>query len=54
MSPGSYISSESAVESAGSSNSIDDTEIGYGMLLRGTYNTKWAHIKEKLAFSKHA
>lgn len=31
MSPGSYMSSESAVESAGSSNSIDDTEIGYGM-----------------------
>ena len=30
MSPGSYMSSESAVESAGSSNSIDDTEIGYG------------------------
>ena len=32
MSPGSYMSSESAVESAGSSNSIDDTEIGYGTL----------------------
>ena len=46
MSPGSYISSESAVESAGSSNSIDDTEIGYGMLLRGTFNTKWAYIKK--------
>ena len=44
MSPGSYISSESAVESAGSSNSIDDTEIGYGMLFCCTFNTKWAYI----------
>ena len=31
MSPGSYMSSESNAESAGSSNSIDDTEIPYGM-----------------------
>jgi hypothetical protein len=30
MSPGSYMSSESNAESAGSSNSIDDTEIPYG------------------------
>ena len=57
MSPGSYISSESAVESAGSSNSIDDTEIGYGMLLHGTLDTKWANIliwEEKLEFNIYA
>ena len=36
MSPGSYVSSESAAESAGSSNSIDDTEIVYGKLYQIT------------------
>ena len=34
MSPGSYVSSESAAESAGSSNSIDDTEIAYGNAIK--------------------